>query len=170
MNNKTCNMQIDELAFTFKVEANVMEEIQIKQKAAEIAGGMENLISLESVVSKYRTQMFEYNKQKFGEDYESVKDLVLEDKTGDKTFTDDEKEKRSLFLNNEYTAKYLMAQQELSYIKDFATLIVLCVKKPNGFEFLQTKTDTISKLIEEYKKQTEFFRKPKEKATEADKS
>ncbi|GEM_PF-2928376 len=161
MNTNT--IELKEYRLKFKLEPNFLEERKIQQTMAEIAGGWDKLAELEAAIANAYSSHLEYNKAKFGEDFSQLQKRYLELDQKDlegKATQEESSELRELgqkLNKNKFYSQYLSLVREKSNLYNYAMLSVLCVEKPEGFEFLDQKEATLIKiwfLFEEAKKKT----------------
>jgi len=148
-------ISINENAFLFKREANFLERQTIQNEMSTIAGGLDKLTELDTLAGDLYRKHLEFNKSKLGDKFEDVIAIA------DKPFADcspEEKKIRRDFYDNKFYYQCSIVTEKKRYIEDVATLKVLCMKKPENYDFFMQKDSDLRKLIEEVKKENVFFR------------
>lgn len=135
--------------FEFKLEPNFLEERRITQEMATILGGWDKLAELDNAIAENYRKHIEFNKNKFGSEYESKYNRYIELLKTDLTSEELQKLRQEL-NNNKYYNTYLSLLQERTLVQQYATLLVLCVSKPEGFDFEKQSEDKILELYAEY--------------------
>jgi hypothetical protein len=156
MENKANTVEVKEYRLKFKLEPNFLEERKIQQIMSDLAGGWEKLSELESAITSSYQRHLEHNRLKLGDAF--IKDhqryLELDAKDLEENITDAEKtelkELRKIFTNNKHYKQYLALIREKSNLYNYAMLSVLCIDKPDTFDFVEQKEETLIKIWYEY--------------------
>lgn len=141
-------------AFLFKREANFIDLQKIDSLKADILG-TEKLLELENLKVELYQKHINHNRNLFGEQFEEVQEKT------NVPFSELDIEAKKLvkaFHDNKYYRQCVSIVNQLGDIHEVAELSVLCIKKPEGYDFLQQKPEDLREIIKQVKKQKEFFR------------
>jgi hypothetical protein len=156
----------EELTFVFNAEPNVVEKIQIKNEAAELLGGIEKIISLENHAFTFYDKHIQFNNEKYGE--EEFKNKLAEVTKLANPKTDEEitafnKLYKEIF-KNQYYDMYIGLIEDRMRVGEYAFLKVMCIDKPDGFEFFQQTETELLKITGMVNERRKFFRQQAEQA------
>ncbi len=124
-NREKISFTVEEKTFEFYAEATAIESRRIRNEMAELIGGLDNLLSLEQLISK------EYSAQ-----YEKAKE------------NSNEEEAMNVMASGTNYTKLLKAFSEKKNLYDLAFIKVMCVK-PFGFNCYAQKEDYLKKIANE---------------------
>jgi len=156
----------EELTFAFNAEPNVVERIQIKNEAAELLGGIEKIVNLENHSFSFYEKHIQFNNDKYGEEGFAKKLAEFTKLPNPKT--DEEiaafnKLYKEIY-KNQYYDMYLGLIEDRMRIGEYAFLKVMCISKPDKFEFFQQLEPELLKIIGEVNERRKFFRQQSEAA------
>lgn len=158
-----------ELDFVFNAEPNVVERIQIKNESAELLGGIEKVINLENHAFSFYEKHLQFNKDKYGEEEfakKSTEFTKLTDPKTDEEIAAFNKLYKEIHKNQFYDM-YLGLIEDRMRISEYAFLKVMCVSKPDGFEFFKQTEPELLKIIGMVNEKRKFFRQQSEAAKTA---
>lgn len=143
--------------FEFKLEPLFLDERRIQQEMAYTLGGWEKLGELDSAILTNYKKHLEHNKEKHGDEFDKKYARLVElESKGEET--EEYKQLREELTNNRYYRAYIGLLQEKTLLYNYSMLIVLCIRKPDGFDFHEQKEEKLIELFNEYselkKKQT----------------
>ena len=154
----------EELTFVFNAEPNVVERIQIKNEAAELLGGIEKIVGLENHAFAFYEKHIQWNKDKYGEE-EFTKKLAeftkLETPKTDEEIKNFNRLYREIYKNQFYDL-YVGLISDRMRIGEYAFLQVMCVSKPEGFDFFKQTETELLKIAEMVNERRKFFRQQAE--------
>lgn len=143
--------------FEFKLEPNFIDERKIQQEIANILGGWDKLAELESAITNSYQQHIEHNKRLLGSSFKNKYNRYIE-LVKEKSDTEELQSLRKELNQNRFYKTYIALTEEKQLVYNYALLLVMCISKPDGFDFEQQKEDKIYEIYSEYedikKKQT----------------
>lgn len=150
----------EELTFVFNAEPNVVERIQIKNEAAELLGGIEKVVNLENHAFSFYEKHIQFNTDKYGEEGFATKlaefTKLADPKTDEEIATYNKLYKE--IYKNQYYDMYVGLIEDRMRIGEYAYLKVMCIRKPEGFEFFKQKEPELMKIVSEVNEKRKFFR------------
>lgn len=147
--------------FEFKLDPNFLDERRIEQESAELLGGWDKLAELDSAIQDSYQKHIELNKAKFEnfeEKYNRYLELIRQNA--------DNEELKALsneLNNNRHYTRYATLMREKMLVSQYVQLKVLCVSKPEGFEWANQKEDVIFDIFTEF---NEAKKKPSKESKE----
>lgn len=152
----TETININNGAFLFKREANFIEIQKIESMKADILGGTEKLLELENLRIELYRKHIKHNQELFGDKFEEIQEASNTPLT---ELHEETKKNVRLFYDNKYYRQCVIVVNQISDVSEIAELSVLCIKKPEGYDFLKQKPEDLREIIRQVKKEKEFFRK-----------
>ncbi|MCK9209276.1 MAG: hypothetical protein M0P61_00430 [Ignavibacteriaceae bacterium] len=134
---------IDEKTFEFFAEATAIESRQIRNEMAELLGGIENLLSLENLISReYSAYYDKLDKLPGSKEAEEKKDEVFD----------------AMIKDQKFYLKLLSVINEKKNLQQLAFLKVMCIK-PYGYDFYSQKEEYLRKIVVELDKKLDEVKK-----------
>jgi hypothetical protein len=154
------------LSFVFNAEPNVVERIQIKNEVAELLGGMEKVSLLETHAFSFFDKHKAHNEEKYGK--EGLAQRLAEFAKLSNPKTEEEiaafnKLYEELY-KNQYYDTYLGLMEDRLRIGDYSWLKIMCISKPDGFEFFKQKEPELLKITGMVNERRKFFRQQTKEA------
>lgn len=145
--------------FSFKAEPSFLEQRKIRQEMSLLAGSMERLEELESMVDakreKYVLSNFEtYGKEEVKRMSERYSELIKEEKSESEEYKEI---LERMFGSREYR-EYAKVNQELEFLKNVAYMKVMCLE-PVGFDFYNQQEPYLYEIWGRLEEKRIFFRR-----------
>lgn len=150
----------DSREFEFKTEETIQDKFQIKAEASQLAGGRLALAQLETALEEAFENYQDKLVSKYGKEEYLKKVSRLQELQKEKKFEEEYKELYNELNNNSDFYTYFTLQLERNNIYSYARLKVLCTKKPDGFDFYDSKNEkNLQTLIKKLEDEQVFFRR-----------
>lgn len=134
--------------FEFRLEPTFLDERKIQQELIELIGGYEKFAELEATLSAFYQKHLDYCRQTLGESFAEKQRRLFElELKGE--ITEELKQLRELFNVNKFYRTYLKLLEEKALAQSYAQIIVLCVKKPDNFNFRSQSEGRLLEIIAE---------------------
>ena len=152
-------IKVGEKEFIFKAEESISDRMKIETEASNLVGGRLNLADLTTALDKATTRVIQRNADKFGKEAYDAKRKRLKELSEAKQL-DEEYQKLFTELNdNDEFYSFITLQTERDNIYAYARLKVLCIKKPEGYEFFEQPEADLKAILELLEKEKIFFRR-----------
>lgn len=137
----------------------IVEKQKIKQEAVELSGGWDQYSSLEASIETAHLNYLDWAEDKFGQNdfREMQKKLIELRRSGQEETGEYEKLFEKLYNNIPYL-KYANLLSTLTDINNYAYMIVMCIEKPDNFNFKDQPEIYLQAILKEVQKQNNFFR------------
>ena len=145
-------------SFEFRVGETVQDKFRIKSEAVNLYGrGVEGFTELDELVERKREQYMQFIVEKLGES----KSTLLMEKINSEELTAPERLEalKELVEGNSYWNSFASLKAERTNLLACAKLKVLCIKKPDDFDFYKASEEEVFKIIDYLEQQKVFFRK-----------
>ncbi|MCA0388471.1 MAG: hypothetical protein LCH52_08250 [Bacteroidetes bacterium] len=143
--------------FEFRVNETVQDKFKINSEAVNLYGrGVEGFTELEELIETKCAQYLKFNIDRLGENESS--DLVDKCNSLDTSETERWEAARKLVEGNAYWNSYSKLLAEKQNLFAFARLKVLCVSKPDNYDFYKASEQEVNQLIDYLEQQKVFFR------------
>lgn len=144
-------------SFEFRVNETVQDKFRIKSEAVNLYGrGVDGFTELEELIETKCAQYLKYNADRLGETESSeLTDKLYSQETPE---TERWEAARRLVEGNSYWVSYSKLLSEKQNLVAFARLKVLCVRKPDNYDFYRASEKEVFQIIEYLEQQKVFFR------------
>lgn len=153
-----------ELNLTFLAEPNIIEKQRIKNETSQLLGGRKEVVALDIAVQEAYKKHLDYCNGKYGADYQKMRERIetLEDE--EKVETEEYQELFDKLYTNQFYTEYCYLINSRMDVGEYAFLNVMCINKPDGFNFYDQQDEAeLGKIVKEVKAQRKFFREPVKK-------
>lgn len=145
-------------SFEFRTNETVQDKFRIKSEAVNLYGrGVEGFMELDELIERKRTQYTQFNVDRLGE----AKTEQLIGKVNSELIPESERAEalKELVEGNSYWNSFASLKAERTNLLAYAKLKVLCIKKPEDFDFYKASEEEVFKIIDYLEQQKVFFRK-----------
>ncbi len=144
--------------FVFNAKPQIFEEMQIKNKMAELLGGIDKVSEFEVAIANAYQKHEDFLKKKFGDELERKRE-ELQVLANDKDKIDEYiKLGNELYSGNTYFV-FANLQREFNQLYDYGFAIVMCVEKPKDFDFEKQSESKMKEIVKLIRKSTESSKK-----------
>jgi hypothetical protein len=156
---ETISITVDDKSFKFFLKPNIQEELRMRSEIAFLLGGVEKLSEFDISIARAFDRHLEKQKKIFGE-------KVLKEKQAELRKLADDKDNLESFakLFNELHGDddYLVfstLQREYEMISDYAFLKVMCVEKPENYDFYTQSESELRQIVFAVRAQRDEYKK-----------
>ncbi len=146
--------------FSFRLKETIKDASLIEREASKLAGGALDLAELTTACDEAMERVVNYNSERYGKDeskakYKKYHDLIREGKTDTKEYTELAKELHS----NKHFLTWIELSSQRSKIYSYARLIVMCEKKPEGYDWYEKEPEELDQIVKKLSDEQVFFRR-----------
>ncbi|GAB1348374.1 hypothetical protein MASR1M107_05860 [Ignavibacteriales bacterium] len=155
--SKTVVIETESGSFEFRISETVQDKFRIKSEAVNLYGrGVEGFTELEELIESKCAQYLKYSMDQLGESEYSE----LTDKLNSRDSSDTERWEslRKLVQGNSYWTSYSKLLHEKQNLIAYARLKVLCIRKPDNYDFYKASEKEVFQIIDYLEQQKVFFR------------
>ena len=156
---ETISVTADDKSFKFYLKPNVQEELRIRGEISYLLGGMDKISEFDISIAKAFGKHLERQKKTFGE-------KILKEKQAELLKLADDVNNLESFaiLFNELHGDddYLVfstLQREYGMVSDYAFLKIMCVEKPEGYDFYTQSESELRQIVFAVRAQRDEYKK-----------